>query len=204
MTRRGPWFALLVSSALAIAACASGGPSSTATAPAPSGSATPTSVRTGLITEEFSTPLPSDATQAEVIADFREGQVLWNVSSEQEKLIAPVTSYVTGAALGELKNAISRFVKNDEVPAGVDRLFLTRVSGLTGSTATVITCDDGSKFVQENPATHAVDPAFVNEPINDQYLYETWGMTRLSGHWAITSLAYVAPPAAIAKQCLPS
>jgi hypothetical protein len=59
-------------------------------------------------------------------------------------------------------------------------------------------------FVEENPTTHAVDPAFVNEPIDQQYLYETWGMTRLSGHWAIESVTIASPGSAVAKQCLPS
>jgi hypothetical protein len=198
MTRRGPWLALLASGALAIVACSSGG------SPAPSVNAPPSSVTSGLLTEEFATPLPSDTAQAEVIAGFREGLVLWNSSSERFALVAPVTSYVTGAALGNLKKVISIFSKSHEVPAGVDRLFLTKVTDLTGSTATVTTCDDGSKYVQKNPTTGAVDPAFTNVPIDQQYIYEAWAMTRLSGHWAIESITITDPPAAVAKQCLPT
>jgi hypothetical protein len=206
MTRRGIWFAFLMSGALALTACSWGRHSSTVTptAPAPSASASPYTVHTGLLTQEFATPLPSDAAQAEVVAGFRRGLVLWDVSSEQRKLIAPVTSYVTGAALASLKKVISTFAKTDEVPAGVDRFFLTRVTALTGSVATLTTCDDGSKYVQENPATGAVDPAFTNVPIEEQYVYETWGMTRLSGHWAIKSISFASPGSAGERQCLPA
>lgn len=38
-------------------------------------------------------------------------------------------------------------------PAGVDRIFMTRVTAITGHYAIIAACDDGSKFKQENSRT---------------------------------------------------
>jgi hypothetical protein len=56
------------------------------------------------------------------------------------------------------------------------------------------TCDDGNKYVERNPRTGVVNPSSEHLPADEVYVFETWGMTQLDGHWAIKSIA-VAPPA---------
>ena len=218
MARRHVPLVLVLSSLVAMSACTSGRQASSASAsqasssPAPPGrTVTPTpstasstySVRTGLLTEEFATPLPTDPAQAQVVAGFREGMILWDKSQENFGLVAPVTSYVTGSALNNLKKTLTIFGQMEEVPAGVDRLFRTQVTALSGTAATITTCDDGSKFVERNPRTGAVDPAFEHQPPDEVYAFVTWGMTRLDGHWAIKSITLASPGSAAAKPCLP-
>jgi hypothetical protein len=156
-----------------------------------------------LLTEEFATALPASPAQARVAAGFREGLILYNKSQENLAPVAPVTSYVTGSALGDLHTTITRLAQEQEVPAGVDRMFRTRVTALSGTSATITTCDDGSRYVQENPRTRAVDPSFQNVPIDEVYVFETWGMTILDGHWAINSIKVASPGSAAEKSCLP-
>lgn len=163
----------------------------------------PGTVRMGQFTEIFGTPLPSGAAEVKVAADFREAMVLWDVSQVKRALVPPVTSYVTGAALTALKTTLRTFNKQNLIPAGTDRLFKTDIVAVTSPTATIISCDDGSKFTEINPVTHAVDPSFENMPLDNQYVYVTWNMSLQAGHWAITSITALSPPAAAAKQCLP-
>lgn len=188
---------------------ASGGPAATR-APAPSISAPPGSVvagpgivRMGRFTEIFSTPLPSSAAETKVAADFREAMVLWDLSQEKRTLVPPVGSYVTGDALAILKKTLSAFKKQDLIPAGTDILFKTTVVAVTSPTATVTSCDDGSKYTEINPDTGAVDPSFANIPRDEQYPYVTWDMTLRAGHWTLSSVSALNAPAAAAKQCLP-
>jgi hypothetical protein len=158
------------------------------------------SVRIGPFTQVFSTPLPADPAQARVIADFREAQILWVKSDGAWHLIAPVTRYVTGDALSHLTVAVSENKSHDLVPAGTDRMFMTRVTGLTGTTATVMTCDDSSKYAEQDPRTGQVNPAYT--PALDQaYLFETWQMVQLSGHWAISALSVASLPDRAAQPC---
>ena len=90
----------------------------------------------------------------------------------------------------------------DLVPAGADRFFLTRVTAIAGSRATLTTCDDGSKFKEENPRTGKVDARFLPSP-GQAYVFETWRMVRLSGHWAITALSVATLPSRTAEPCQP-
>ena len=215
MARRHAPLLLALPALVAVSACthassrpASSGraapPSSSSAAPAPTATGPATySVRTGLLTEEFTTPLPTDPAQAQVVAGFREGMTLWNKSQENFGLVAPVTSYVTGSALAGLKKSITVFGQMEEVPAGVDRLFRTQVTALSSTAATITTCDDGSKFVEQNPRTGAVDPSFEHQPADEVYAFETWGMTRLDGRWAITSITPASPGSPAEKSCLP-
>jgi len=108
---------------------------------------------------------------------------------------------VTGSALNNLKSSLANEAQTEEVPAGIDRLFGTAVTALSDSAATLVTCDDFSKFKLENPRTHAMDTTPV--PLDQQYLYVSWGMTQLSGHWAIKSLTVAPSSSAAAKSCLP-
>jgi hypothetical protein len=88
------------------------------------------------------------------------------------------------------------------VPAGTDRFFMTRVTAITGHNAIVATCDDGSKFEEVNPNTGKVDASFLPSP-QQEYLFETWQMVQLSGHWAITALSLATLPAPTAQSCVP-
>lgn len=212
MIRSGAFWAAILVIPLALAACGSSpsggakpgyarpsGQEPTAAVSAPP----PLSVRTGNMTQLFATPLLGNAQSAEVVAGFRQDMILYDMSQEGRRLITPVTDYVTGSMLKALERTISDFKKQDLVPAGTDRFFKTAVVSITGQTATLTTCDDGSKYTEVNPATGAVDPTFENVPLDEQYVFETWEMTRLDGHRAIASVTFAFPPAASAKQCLP-
>jgi hypothetical protein len=159
-------------------------------------------VSTGWYTQIFDTNLAADPAQASVIEGFRAGLILWNKSQETMKLVAPVTAYVTGAALSALKATLVREKTQDVVIGGTDRLFKTRVTVISGTNATITTCDDGSKFEEVNPSTGVPDPAYI-APANQQYLFETWQMTRLDGRWAISAVSPVTLPDSRAKPCQP-
>lgn len=166
----------------------------------PTASGSPVSVRIGPYTQVFATPLPADPAQASVIEGFRKAQVLWEKSENVWRLVPPVTEYVTGSALFHLLAAIASSKAMHLVPAGTDRFFSTRVTGITGRKATVATCDDGSKYRTENARTgRALPPPQANL----RYLFETWRMTRLSGHWAITGFTTASLPNPRAEPCQP-
>jgi hypothetical protein len=116
--------------------------------------------------------------------------------------VRPVRDYVTGQALTHLTSAMKANQARDLVPAGVDRFFMTRVTAITGRNATLATCDDGSKFKEENPRTGKVDVGFMPTP-GQSYLFETWRMVRLSGHWAIAALSVASLPSRSAEPCQP-
>src|SRR5215472_13721552 len=94
MTWRRVSLVLTIPALVVLASWSSGGWSSS--------SVPPSSVTMGYLTEVFATPLPSDPAQAKVIADFRQAMILWDKSSEAVKMVAPVASYVTGSAVGNL------------------------------------------------------------------------------------------------------
>ncbi len=150
----------------------------------------------------FASPLPANPARAAVVEGFREGQVLWEKSENARHLVPPVRRYVTGQALTHLAAAVKAGKARDLVPAGVDRFFMTRVTAITGRNAVIATCDDGSKFKQENPRTGKVDAAFLPSP-GQEYLFETWRMVQLSGHWAITAFSLVTLPSRSAEPCQP-
>src|SRR5215472_2123205 len=151
MSRHGAFTALVLSGVLALSACGSGKPASH------------TAVRVGSVvhigryTQVFASPLPANPAQAGVVEGFREGWVLWDKSENARHLVPPVREYVTGQALTHLAAAVKANKARDLVPAGVDRFFLTRVTAIRGRSATVATCDDGSKFTEENPRTGKVN-----------------------------------------------
>ena len=49
----------------------------------------PLSVRTGKMTQLFATPLPGTAQSAEVVAGFRQDMILYDMSQEGRRLVAP-------------------------------------------------------------------------------------------------------------------
>jgi hypothetical protein len=196
MSRHGAFTALLLAGLLMLPACSSGTPA------IHSAGRVASVVHIGPYTQVFSSPLPANPAQASVVEGFREGQVLWNKSENAWHLLSPVRSYVTGHALANLIAAVRAGKAANTVPSGTDRLFMTRVTQITKHNATVATCDDDSKFEEVNPRTGKVDASFLPSPAQE-YLFETWQMVQLSGHWAITALSLAALPAPSAEPCQP-
>jgi len=196
MSRHGAFTVLVLSGLLLLSACGSGKPAG------PSAVRVASVVRVGPFTQVFAGPLPANPAQAAVVEGFREGQVLWNKSASAWHLVPPVREYVTGQMLTHLFSAMKNGKAHDLVLAGEDRYFMTRVTAITGRNATLTTCDDGSKFEQENPSTGTVDLAFAPTP-GQGYLFETWRMAQLHGHWAITALSVAALPSRSAEPCQP-
>jgi hypothetical protein len=63
--------------------------------------------------------------------------ILWDKSQETMKLVSPVMVYVTGVALRHLKASLVTEKAQDVVIGGTDRLFKTRVTVISGSSATI-------------------------------------------------------------------
>jgi len=196
MSRHGAFTALVLSGLLVLSACSSGKPASNVAVHVGS------VVHVGRYTQVFASPLPGSPAQAAVVEGFREGWVLWNKSENARRLVPPVRHYVTGQALTHLAAAVKAGKARDLVPAGVDRFFMTRVTVITGRNAIIATCDDGSKFREENPRTGKVDARYLPSP-GQAYVFETWRMVQLSGHWAITALSAASLPSRSAEPCQP-
>jgi hypothetical protein len=196
MSRHGAFAALGLCGLLVLSACGSGGP------PSHTAVRVASVVHVGPYTQVFASPLPANAAQAAVVEGFREGLVLWDKSENAGRLVPPVRDYVTGQALTHLAAAMKANNANDLVPAGTDRFFMTRVTAITRRNAVMATCDDGSKFKEENPRTGKVDVSFLPYP-GQEYLFETWRMVQRSGHWAITALSLASLPSRAAEPCQP-
>jgi hypothetical protein len=195
----------LVVCTLLVSACGSGSPA--AQAPAAAQKSAPTSVTTetvriGRYTQIFDTSLPANPAQASVVEGFRVAMILWDKSQEDQTLVSPVSAYVTGRALGNLKTSLVSMQSGKLVPGGADRFFKTTVTAVSGASATVTTCDDGSKTEFVNPGTGAPDLA-MNAPADQQYLFETWQLAKVGGHWAISAVSPVALPDSRAEPCQP-
>jgi hypothetical protein len=206
MARVGIVIPLLVAAGLLVSACGSAGSTpAQKTAPAHTvtgQTVTTQSVRLGRFTQVFDTPLPADPAQARVVGDFRTALVLWDKSTAAFKLVPPITTYVTGSAAHNLASAVAVDKAHNAVPSGLDRFFTTRAVVHSATSATVTTCDDASKFKFVHPATGVPDPYF-SMPANQQYLFETWQMVKLSGHWAISAVSLVTLPDTRATPCQP-
>jgi hypothetical protein len=200
VTRAGVIIPVLVACALLVPACGSGKPSASEQASSPR--VTTQTVRIGRYTQVFDTSLPADPARASVVEGFRTGMILWDKTQETLTLVAPVTAYVTGVALHNLKAYLVRAKAQKIVIAGVDRFFKTRVTAISATKATLTTCDDGSKFAEVNPVTGVPDPIYSPGP-DQRYLFETWQMARLDGHWAISVISPVTLPDSRAKPCQP-
>jgi hypothetical protein len=196
MSRHGAFTALVLSGLLILSACSSGKPASTAAVRVGN------VVHVGPYTQVFASPLPANPAQADVVESFRQAQVLWEKSANAQHLVPSVRDYVTGQALAHLAVAVKAAKARNLVPAGVDRFFMTSVTAITGHNAIIATCDDGSKFTQENPRTGKVDASFLPSP-GLEYLFETWRMVQLSGHWAIAAFSLATLPSRSAEPCQP-
>jgi hypothetical protein len=196
MSRRGVSITLVLSGLLMLPACGSGelvGHSAIRVASV---------VHIGPYTQVFTSPLPANPVLADVVEAFREGEILWEKSENAQHLVPPVRDYVTGQALTHLAAAMKDGRERDLVPAGVDRLFMTRVTTMAGRRAAVTTCDDASKFKEQNPDTGQVDTSFVSPP-GQEYVFETWRMVQHSGHWAIGAVSLATLPSRSAEPCQP-
>jgi hypothetical protein len=196
LSRHGAFTALMLTGLLLLPACSAGNPGSRDLVRVGG------VVHIGPFTQLFASPLPADQARAAVVEGFREGMVLWDRSENGRRLVPPVREYVTGQALRQLRAAMKARQARDLVLAGADRFFLTRVTAIAGRRATLTTCDDGSKFKEEDPRTGKVDVHFVPTP-GQAYVYETWWMVRLGGHWAITALSAATLPSHRAEPCQP-
>jgi hypothetical protein len=160
-------------------------------------------VHIGRYTQVFDAPLPADPAQASVVEGFRTAMILWTKSQESMMLVPPVTAYVTGTALSGLSASLLRLKADAVVPAGADRFFKTRAAVISATSAAISTCDDGSMTEAVNPSTGVPDPAY-SPSADQQYMFETWPMTRLGGHWAISAPpSLVTLPDSRAKPCQP-
>lgn len=172
------------------------------TGSAASPSSSEESVQLGPFTEVYDSPLPADPAQAKIIEDFRQGFTLWMKSDVEMSFVSPVTNYVTGHALTDMTHAVAAGKAHNRVPAGTDRLFLTQVTAMTDTTATLTTCEDGTKYREENPDTGEIDPAYTPQP-GQEYVLETWQMVRRSGNWAISDFSYAGSSDPSAAACQP-
>lgn len=153
--------------------------------------------------QEFAASVAAGPGQVAVIERFREAQILWENSALAGKLVAPVSEYVTGAALNHLSVAISFAASKDAVPAGTDRMFMTRVTSFSASAATVTTCDDGSKYESIDRTTGKVITSLAAPP-DQQYLLEAWHLAKTGGGWAISSFTVTSLPSLSAQPCQPA
>jgi hypothetical protein len=127
----------------------------------------------------------------------------WNKSEQALRLIAPVTKFVVGDALSHLSAAIANGKQQGIVFVGTDEFFMTEITKLRARSATVTTCDNGSKLTGMKEATGQIDNAYASPP-DQAYLLETWNMVQNSGHWAISSFSVISLPDRRAQPCQPS
>jgi hypothetical protein len=209
MFRAAAAAALFASGLIALSACSS--PVQTAhtlpvvreTSPQPSAvpdSAVPDSVRiSSRYTEEFSTPVPADPRQAAVIRGFRESQILFDQAEVTLRVTPVMLEYVTGKAVTLLHKIVSNATSDNMVPVGVDRLYDTKITSLAASTATVTSCDDGSRF---NQADRTTGQTAAPVPVSQQYIFVIFGMRLVAGRWALSSLTVVSYPDQRVKACM--
>ena len=213
--RPGVIVAGLVTCGLLVPACTPGSPAapeSAASRTASPGTASPAqaspvrvaaqSVRIGRFTQEFDASLTADPAQGSAVEGLRAAIILWDKSQENLTLVSPVTAYVTAGALSNLRESLVRTKAQDVVLGGTDRWFKTRVVRISSASATITTCDDGSKFEEVNPVTGVPDPVY-SAPPDLQYAFETWQLVRLDGHWAISAVTPVMLPGSLARACQP-
>ncbi len=211
MFRTTAVLALAASGLIALSSCSSGGPASTSAEasttraqPASSAASTGTgtglipavseatpSVRVGQLTEVFATPLPSDPAKAKVIEEWRESQVVWDQSIQVWRVLASASAYITGNAFVRLHTAVATDASYHVILTGPQRFYHTNVTSLTADGATVTSCDDASKALDENPSTGHKYP---NGPGSPVIFFVTWQLVPVAGRWAITSYTLVAAP----------
>jgi hypothetical protein len=209
--------AALAAAGLGVSACSGGTPalSRSVSPPAASSSPTPTAsvpatttvtsgsttiVRIGPFTQEFGAPLPSDATQAQVITSFRDSRVLWMQSLFAGHAIPLMKEYVVGAALENFFKAVHGDNAAGIEPTGRDLLFDISVTGLSKNEAAVGTCDYDAHTTSAYRTTGKLVPGSTT-PKSQDYRFETWHFVRASKHWALSSFTIATLPSPAARQC---
>ena len=204
--------AVLLAALIPVCACASGQPPSggqgsagriVAGPRAAAGGGRQLSVHIGPYTQVWDGPLPADPGRAAVISDFRAGQILWARSNEALRPVAPILGYLTGVARRDFFTALAAGRSRELVPAGTERFYLTRVTALSGGSATVTTCDDGSRYRQQDPRTGRVNPASTAYPRSQDYVFMAWQLVRRSGRWVLASFSIATLPNRSAVPCQP-
>lgn len=202
MFRMAASLALIASGLIALTACTGGHPApatstvaaaslgSANTAAGPAG-VTASSVRIGPVTEAFTTALPAGKAQARVVEGWRASQVYWEQSVQAWRVVASASAYVTGSALKKLHAAVATDVAYHVILTGTNRLYHTSVTSLTADGATVTSCDDGSKVIDENPSTGHKYPNQAGAVLT---FFVMWQLIPVAGHWAITSYTLVPAP----------
>jgi hypothetical protein len=158
--------------------------------------------RIGPYAQVYVAALPASAARAKVIKDFRAAQILWGESNEALRPVAPILAYVTGTARRDLMTALAAGRARHVVPAGTERFFRTRIVTLSGSSATVTTCDDTSEYREQDPRTGKIDPAYTPPP-DKAYVFESWHLVLRSGHWVLAAFSLAFLPDSRALPCQP-
>lgn len=214
MIRFGTAVAFATAGVIALSGCSSGThrsageASSGAAHPLSSSGARPptflvvTSVRIGPYVQEFGTPLPRNPAVAKVIASFRAAQDVWTESLVGGHPARLIHEYLTGVAYRRFHRALRGATRSGLEPSGTDVLFDTRVVALSGTAATVTTCDDDARVTADYRSTGHVQPA-SSVSASQAYVFEVWHLVPLAGHWAITTFSVALLPAEAAEKCQP-
>jgi hypothetical protein len=180
--------ALVVSGLIALSSCSSGQSASSATATIDAPTA---SIVVGPLTETFATALPDDTAKAEVIKAWRESQVIWEKSIQGWSVVPNATAYYAGSALIRLQSAVSTDIAYHIILSGTNRLYDTSVTSLTAHSATLTSCDDSSKVLDQDPST---GHKYQNNPGATLIFLTIWQLVPAAGHWTVTSYSLIAAP----------
>jgi hypothetical protein len=134
-----------------------------------------------------------------VITGFRNSQILWDQSSVALRVVGTTKEYVTGSALTLLYKVLQNLTKNNIVPVGIDRLFDTKITSLMADSATVTSCDDGTRY---NVADRTSGQTMAPAPSSQQYTFVVFTMRPVNGRWAISSVAVSSFPDQRVKACM--
>lgn len=97
--------------------------------------------------------------------------------------------------------AVSTDVSYHVILSGMNRLYDTSVTSLTDHSATLSSCDDASKVVDENPSTGQKYP---NTPGATLVFLTIWQLVPTAGHWAIASYSLIPAPDPRERACVAS
>jgi hypothetical protein len=183
-------------------------PSAASPSPVPVASVPTTTVTSGSTTivqigpyaQEFGTSLPTDATQAQIIASFRNSQVLWFQSIFAGHALPLLKQYVVGTAFADFLKAVHASNGGGIEPSGRDLLYDIDVTGLSRNEAAIATCDYHADTASRYRTTGKLVPGSTPSSVQD-YQSQTWHLVRESKHWALASFSAALLPSAAARQC---
>jgi hypothetical protein len=189
--------ALVVFGLIVLPSCSSG--QSSVSASAGTIGAPTVSIQVGPLAEEFATALPDDPAKAKVVTAWRESQVIWEKSVQGWKVAADATGYYRGSALVRLQSAVSTDVAYQIILSGTNRLYNTSVTSLTDHSATLTSCDDSTKVIDENPT---IGQKYPNAEGAVLVFLTIWQLVPAGGHWAVTSYSLIAAPDPRERVCV--